>query len=105
MRTRVRFPPPPPISPARSDTCEADLLLEEHRPSRPVAGYVVDDLGQSHRHYWAEFYLESFGWVPVDPYLGDGQKYGGFPMEEDVMSYYFGNLDKDLLCGIVSGSC
>ncbi|HUV07531.1 MAG TPA: transglutaminase domain-containing protein [Spirochaetia bacterium] len=62
-------------------------------PSRPIGGYIVDDNGNAHRHYWAEFYIESFGWVPVDPFLGDGFKYGGFPVETDVRSYYFGNLD------------
>jgi hypothetical protein len=29
-RTRVRFPLPPPVSSARSDSCNADLVVEEH---------------------------------------------------------------------------
>ena len=62
-------------------------------PARPVAGYIVDLDGRCIRHYWAEFYLENIGWIPVDLILGDGTKFGNFPTEIDVKNYYFGNLD------------
>jgi transglutaminase-like putative cysteine protease len=38
-------------------------------PSRPVVGYWAES-GIDQTHVWAEFYLEGFGWVPVDPTLG-----------------------------------
>ena len=39
-------------------------------PAIPVAGIVVDENRESRIHWWAEFYLENFGWVPVDPAMG-----------------------------------
>jgi transglutaminase-like putative cysteine protease len=62
-------------------------------PSRPVAGYLVNRDLDSRRHYWAEFYLESVGWVPVDPYLGEGKLRAPLAPEIDPTAYYFGNLD------------
>ena len=62
-------------------------------PARPVAGYLVYGNKQAARHFWAEFYLEGFGWVPVDPSLGAGASYGGFPSRGGVADYYFGNID------------
>ena len=35
-------------------------------PSIPVAGLLVDSTRNSAVHWWAEFYVEGFGWVPVD---------------------------------------
>jgi transglutaminase-like putative cysteine protease len=60
-------------------------------PARLVAGYVVDDARSAHPHYWSEFYIETFGWVPVDPFLGDDRAYG--PDVRERRAYYFGNLD------------
>jgi transglutaminase-like putative cysteine protease len=64
-------------------------------PTRPVAGFIVYNDKLTLRHYWAEFYLEGFGWVPVDPVLGGGAQFGNFPSleEEKPSDYYFGNLD------------
>jgi len=62
-------------------------------PARPIAGYVVYGNKQASRHYWAEFYVQDFGWVPVDPALGDGATYGDFPSRSNVADYYFGNID------------
>jgi transglutaminase-like putative cysteine protease len=62
-------------------------------PARPVSGYIVDSNRATYMHFWAEFYLEDFGWVPVDPTLGDGVKYGNFPDDPNAPYYYFGNLD------------
>jgi transglutaminase-like putative cysteine protease len=62
-------------------------------PARPVAGYLVDrDLSTS-RHYWDEFYIESVGWIPVDPILGEGKIRVSLPPEINPGQYYFGNLD------------
>ncbi len=62
-------------------------------PARPVAGLVIDRSGTVHPHYWSEFYLPDFGWVPVDPWLGEGVTYRGAPLPDDPAAYYFGNLD------------
>jgi len=69
------------------------LLRKAKIPARPLAGFVVYDDKQTARHFWTEFYLEGFGWVPLDPSLADGLTYGGFPTVEDPRSYYFGNVD------------
>ena len=67
-------------------------------PSRPVAGYLVYGDKVMVRHFWAEFYIEGFGWVPVDPSLGDGAHFGDFPPAmDDLTKYYFGNLNNQHL--------
>lgn len=62
-------------------------------PARTVSGFIVYGDKQSRNHFWAEFYLESFGWVPVDPALGDGYPVGTISGVENPRDYYFGNLD------------
>jgi len=69
------------------------LLRASGVPARPVAGYVVSSEGRAVRHLWAEFYLEQLGWVPVDPALADGLKFGDFPRVLNPASYYFGSMD------------
>ena len=62
-------------------------------PSRPVAGYLVFDDKRVVKHFWSEFYINKYGWVPVDPALGDGAEFGDMPEVENPGEYYFGNLD------------
>ncbi len=63
-------------------------------PSRPVAGYLVDAGKRSFRHYWAEFYLEGVGWIPVDPAMGEGTHRLGYAAADiKPQEFYFGNLD------------
>ncbi|GHV69970.1 hypothetical protein AGMMS49928_15310 [Spirochaetia bacterium] len=62
-------------------------------PALPVAGVLVDRLRHTHRHYWAEFWIEGFGWVPVDPALGAGAVPEDFGGREDSAVYYFGSTD------------
>jgi transglutaminase-like putative cysteine protease len=59
-------------------------------PAIPDAGVLVDEQNNSRVHWWAEFYVESFGWVPVDPALG-----AGYPRQirDDRRAWYFGNMD------------
>jgi transglutaminase-like putative cysteine protease len=76
-------------------------------PTRPAAGVLVYNNKQAVNHYWAEFYLEAFGWIPVDPALGDGARFGNFPMNEelDMADYYFGSIDNhhiNLTKGIIA---
>ncbi len=62
-------------------------------PTRAVAGYIVAGKNLCRRHYWAEFYLEKVGWVPVDPLLGDGVKLGDLKAGVNARNFYFGGLD------------
>jgi len=62
-------------------------------PAQPVAGVLVDRWGNTIKHYWAEFWLDGFGWVPLDPALGAGASPAEFNLRENRASYYFGNLD------------
>ena len=62
-------------------------------PALPVAGVLVDRYDNTFRHYWAEFWLDGFGWIPVDPALGAGAAPANFDLREDHARYYFGNLD------------
>ncbi len=69
-------------------------------PARPAAGVLVYNNKQSTNHYWAEFYIEGFGWIPVDASLGDGARFGNFPIDEEIdpVEYYFGSLDNHHIC-------
>ncbi|MDR1637214.1 MAG: IPT/TIG domain-containing protein [Treponema sp.] len=62
-------------------------------PALPSAGVLIDRDRQTSRHYWAEFWIEDFGWVPLDPALGAGAAPGGFHLREDHQTWYFGNMD------------
>jgi transglutaminase-like putative cysteine protease len=62
-------------------------------PAIPVAGVLVNRLQETSRHYWAEFWIEGFGWVPLDPALGAGAAPGNFNLRPDYAAYYFGSLD------------
>ena len=69
------------------------LLRAAAVPARPVAGYLVQAPDRLHPHYWTEFYLHRFGWVPVDAALGSGAGLVPASSEPDAAEYYFGNLD------------
>jgi hypothetical protein len=59
-------------------------------PCIPVAGVLINNQ-QTTRHYWAEFWLDNFGWVPVDPVMGTADT--PLMAKEDRLNYYFGNID------------
>ncbi len=69
------------------------LLRAAGVPARVVAGYIFDAELIPLRHYWSEFFLQDFGWVPVDPALGDGLHADRLEQRENARSFYFGNLD------------
>jgi transglutaminase-like putative cysteine protease len=62
-------------------------------PSLPAAGVLVNRNRQSFRHYWAEFWVDDFGWIPLDPALGAGAAPALFNLRPDAADWYFGNLD------------
>jgi transglutaminase-like putative cysteine protease len=59
----------------------------------PAAGVLVNRNMETLRHYWAEFWIDGFGWVPVDPALGAGAAPASFGLREDRADWYFGSLD------------
>ena len=69
------------------------LLRAAAVPARPVAGYLVQSPDRLRPHFWTEFYLHRFGWVPADPALGSGAGLVDGEPEPDPAAYYFGNLD------------
>lgn len=71
----------------------AALLRAAGVPARPVAGYLAASPQQVRPHFWTEFYLHRFGWVPVDPALGAGAGLVRLDAGVEPQEYYFGNLD------------
>jgi len=62
-------------------------------PCIPASGVLVNQNRQTIRHYWAEFWINGFGWVPVDPAMGAGAVPASFIEMEDHANFYFGCLD------------
>lgn len=62
-------------------------------PAVPLGGILVDAEMQNKNHWWCEFYIENFGWFPVDVALGAGLEYKSFRPIENPKEFYFGNLD------------
>jgi transglutaminase-like putative cysteine protease len=82
----------------KADSYQASLLFcslarAAGIPAIPVSGVLINRFRSASRHYWAEFWIDGFGWVPLDPALGAGAAPGGFNLHEDPQSWYFGNLD------------
>ncbi len=68
------------------------LLRAVHVPARVIAGSYIFNDGSTTFHYWAEYYLHGFGWIPVDVFMGDL----GHEVDEeleDPEEYYFGSVD------------
>jgi len=60
-------------------------------PARPVTGILVDDNKNVKNHWWAEYFIQGFGWFPVDPALADGMEWD--TAVENPVEYYWGNID------------
>ena len=64
-------------------------------PARTVGGNQMI-LGTAGDHFWAEFYLEGYGWIPVDVTAAEGGEwsYNATPDErQQYQEYFFGSLD------------
>ena len=76
------------------------LLRAAGVPGRPVAGVLVGRDRQTVHHHWAEFWIDGFGWIPVDPAMG-ATAMGTGPIPENFVSmeagvdpaFSFGNTD------------
>ncbi|GMO22395.1 MAG: transglutaminase domain-containing protein [Termitinemataceae bacterium] len=79
-------------------------------PCVTVAGVLIEGGNNAVPHYWAMFWLDGIGWIPVDPTLGAGALGDEFKLHRsafedemqssqdqqtsgDFAAYYFGNLD------------
>jgi transglutaminase-like putative cysteine protease len=87
----------------RTDPYQAALLFcalarAARVAAQPQAGVLVDRSRVTTPHYWAEFWIEGFGWIPVDPALGAGAAPPAFNLRPDAAAYYFGNLDSQRIC-------
>lgn len=74
------------------------LLRAAGIPTRPVAGYVVYGNRNTAKHYWTEFYIQDFGWLPADLTLAAGVRWPGYPDADNTgtqsaAQFYFGNID------------
>jgi transglutaminase-like putative cysteine protease len=70
------------------------LLRGAGVPCLPVSGVLVSRSRQTMNHWWAEFWIDGFGWIPVDPVMGAGAIPAQFADQpDDRESYYFGNID------------
>ena len=73
----------------------ASLLRALGIPCVPLAGVLVESDSVSpatKSHWWNLFYLEDFGWVPVDAAMGAGMSFGRSRIA-DPRAFYFGSLD------------
>ena len=64
-------------------------------PARATGGYQMI-LGTPGTHIWAEYYLEGYGWIPVDVTAAEGgdASYNATPEElKEYKTYFFGSLD------------
>lgn len=69
------------------------LLRASGIPCIPIAGFYIDSEKTAHKHWWAEFYIEDFGWIPVDLILGSGIVYPGMEENPKSRTLYFGYID------------
>ena len=86
----------------RADSYQAVMLFcalarAADIPAIPVAGVLINRQRVATRHYWAEFWIDGFGWIPLDPALGAGAAPPDFNLRDDNSTYYFGNLDNQRL--------
>ena len=82
----------------KADSYSASLLFcalarAADIPAQPVAGVLINRYMETTEHYWAEFWLDGFGWIPLDPALGAGAAPSDFNLRQGHAEYYFGNLD------------
>ncbi len=71
----------------------AALLRAAGVPCRMISGILIDADKHSRNHWWNEFYIEDFGWVPVDAALGAGMEFKSFQGESAAGKKWFANID------------
>ena len=71
----------------------AALLRSVDIPCIVDCGVLIGKDLKTKAHWWCEFYIKNFGWIPVDIALGSGLKYDDWNSVQEPEKYYFGNLD------------
>lgn len=64
-------------------------------PARAVGGYQLVP-GHEGTHFWSEYYLPGYGWIPNDVTIAEGAEWSYEATDEDrhqYMAYYANNLD------------
>ncbi|MBU0573848.1 MAG: transglutaminase-like domain-containing protein, partial [Candidatus Margulisbacteria bacterium] len=64
-------------------------------PARTTGGFQMIG-GETGSHFWAEFYLPNYGWLPVDTSVAQLYKYlpeMSKKEQQDYKDFFFGNLD------------
>lgn len=64
-------------------------------PARAPGGYQIVP-GHQGTHFWAEFYLPAYGWIPVDVTVAEAADwaYNATPQQvKEYKDFFFGNLD------------
>ncbi|MFH1980727.1 MAG: transglutaminase-like domain-containing protein [Pseudomonadota bacterium] len=64
-------------------------------PARSTGGYQMI-MGHAGTHFWAEFYLEGYGWIPVDVTVAEAGDWTGTISEDErrrFKAFFFANLD------------
>lgn len=64
-------------------------------PARASGGYQLVP-GLAGTHFWAEFYLPGYGWIPVDVTIAESADWAFDKTDEErnqFKDYYFGNMD------------
>lgn len=64
-------------------------------PARSAGGYQLVP-GIAGPHFWAEFYLPGYGWIPVDVTIAESADWAYNKTDTDrkqFKDYYFGNMD------------
>ncbi|MDO9539491.1 MAG: transglutaminase-like domain-containing protein, partial [Methanocalculus sp.] len=64
-------------------------------PARATGGYQMILQDAPSPHFWAEYYLTGYGWVPVDPTVAEGAEWFDIPEEDRIAfkKYYGTNID------------
>ncbi|MCQ1538117.1 transglutaminase domain-containing protein [Methanocalculus taiwanensis] len=64
-------------------------------PARATGGYQMLLKDAPSPHFWAEYYLPEYGWVPVDPTVADGGDWFDIPEDDRIAfrRYYGTNID------------
>lgn len=71
----------------------AALLRTAGIPCVVNSGVLVSSDFNTQNHWWVDFYMPNYGWVPVDVALGAGLDYKAWNINIDARTYYFGNMD------------
>jgi hypothetical protein len=64
-------------------------------PARAAGGYQMVE-GTAGTHFWAEYYLEGYGWIPVDVTVSEGGEWSYNATPADLQryhEYFFGSID------------